>query len=181
VERTDAELVAGARAGEGAAYDVLMRRYERLVFRLSLSFTAERDDALDLTQTVFLKAYRALAGFRGEASFKTWLLAIAYRELASAGRRSASAPLEEAIDAESPRFATAPVQEAALLAGDRHRALGRAIAALQARYRTAILLRYQHGLTIREIAAVLECSENLTKNILFRGVRRLRSTLASQL
>lgn len=179
-EPTDEELAAAVVAGDLAAFDALMRRYERLVFHLVAAAGGSRrgrEDALDLTQTVFLKAYRGLSSFRGEASFKTWLLRIAHREGLNASRtldrRGSRQDLDE-LDASEPVLARSPVQETDLVAAERLRTVRRAIGALGGRYRTAIRLRYLHQWPIKEIARVLDTSEGMTKNILFRGVRSLR-------
>ncbi|MCM2270465.1 MAG: RNA polymerase sigma factor [Thermoanaerobaculia bacterium] len=181
MEPSDDELVAAARGGDGEAFDLLMRRYERLVYRVASGFVPGREAALDLTQGAFLKAFRSLDGFRGEASFKTWLLRIAYHEGINESKRTARhAARDGALD----EAAEAPVpaeQEERLLAGERRGALARALGALHHRYRAAVLLRYREGLSIRDIAAALDCSETMTKNLLFRGVRQLRRALVEAL
>jgi RNA polymerase sigma-70 factor (ECF subfamily) len=178
VEPNDEELVERARDGDRDAFETLIRRYDRLVFRVVAGFGGDREDTLDLTQTVFLKAWSALGGFRQDASFKTWLLRIAHHEALNRIRTAGRRPLSTELDPESPAFASAPEQESDLLARERSGCLKRALAALHGRYRTAILLRYRDGLPIREIAGVLEVSETMTKNLLFRGVRQLRRALA---
>jgi len=181
VEPSDEELVAAARAGESEAFDALMRRYERLIHKLAAGFAPDREAALDLTQAVFLRAFRALDGFRGEASFKTWLVRIAYHEGINESKRSARHARTEELDGDATELATAAVQEERLLAGERHGALERALGALHHRYRTAVLLRYREGLPIRDIAAALDCSETMTKNLLFRGVQKLRRAVVQAL
>jgi RNA polymerase sigma-70 factor, ECF subfamily len=173
VTPSDQELVTAARSGDGESFDALMRRYERLVFRVAHGFVCEREAALDLSQAIFLKAFRSLDGFRGEASFKTWLLRIAYHESINETKR-AGRRRSEPLDAESPRFSTPAEQEDGLLAAERRSVLARALASLHHRYRAAVVLRYHEGLPIRDIAAMLDCSEAMTKNLLHRGVRRLR-------
>jgi len=176
-ERSDGELVAAARAGEPAAFDALMRRYERLVYRLAVGFAPAHEDALDLTQEVFLKAFRALDGFRAEASFKTWLLRIAHHEGLNARRTRSRKPPGEELPEGAAEPAQLADQEERMVAADRRGALARALGDLHDRYRTPIVLRYRHGLPIREIAEVLETTEAMTKNLLFRGVRQLRRAL----
>jgi RNA polymerase sigma-70 factor (ECF subfamily) len=178
VEPSDEELVERVRGGDRDAFETLVGRHDRLVFRVVAGFGGSREDALDLTQTVFLKAWSALASFRAEASFKTWLLRIAHHEALNRLRAGGRRPATSELDPEAPALAAPPEQESALLARERAGCLRRAIAALHGRYRTAILLRYRDGLPIREIAGVLEVSETMTKNLLFRGVRQLRRALA---
>lgn len=176
-ERTDEKLVEAARAGELEAFDLLMRRYERLVYKVASGFESGREDALDLTQNVFLKAFRALATFRADSSFKTWLLRIAHHEGLNARRTRLRKPTGDALPEGAAELGSPPDQEDRLLEADRRGVLSRALAALHGRYRMAIVLRYQNGLAIREIAAVLETTEPMTKNLLFRGVRQLRRAL----
>lgn len=171
---SDEELAAAAAGGDRGAFDALVRRHERLVFRLLWGFAGGREEALDLTQVVFLKAWRALGSFRGEASFRSWLLRIAHHEglnrVRAEGRRGTAVPVEE----EGPAFAAPAAQEEALLERERRSRLRRALAGLHERYRQPIELRYFHRLPIREIAGVLGTSEAMTKNLLFRGLRHLR-------
>ena len=153
-----------------------MRRYERLVFTVVFRFCRDGEAALDLTQAVFLKAWRGLEGFRGEASLKTWLVRIATREGLNARRRRSPLDAAEPLEMDAP-VALAPVQEVELLERERSGLLRRALDGIHQRYRQAIELRYEHQLSIREISSVLETSETMTKNLLFRGLRNLRRAL----
>jgi RNA polymerase sigma-70 factor (ECF subfamily) len=181
VEPSDDELVAAARRGENAAFDALMRRHERLVYQVVAGFGRGREDSLDLCQTVFLKAFRSLAAFRGESSFRTWLLRIAHHEGLNRERTHGRRPAGVELDEAEPALSAPAEQETTLLARERTGRLAHALAGLKGRYRTAIVLRYRDGLAIREIAEVLAVSENLTKNILFRGVRQLRRAVVEGL
>ena len=185
MEPSDDELVGRTKGGDRAAFEALVARYDRLVYRVVAGTGAGREDALDLTQTVFLKAWRALPGFRAESTFKTWLLRIAHHEALNRARSRSRNPEPRSLSAmdDDPErlersLATPPEQESALLARERSGRLARALQALHGRYRTAIVLRYRDGLPIREIADVLDVSETMTKNLLFRGVRQLRRAVA---
>ena len=178
MEPTDEQLVAATLAGDLTAFDALMERYERLVFSLVVSFATDSDEALDLTQEIFLKAYRRLATFDGRGSFKGWLARIAIHEginsAKSAGRRRARHEAWHVVR-EAPRPAA---QDDRLLARERERQVAAALRALAPRHRLAIELRYLKEMSIREVASVLECSEGVARNILFRGLRKLRRQLA---
>jgi RNA polymerase sigma-70 factor (ECF subfamily) len=174
MDPTDEELVAAVLSGDLGAFDRLMSRYERLVYRVVQRAGQGREDALDATQTVFLKAYRSLRSFRREASFKTWLLRIAHREGLNLARGRRRIPEREAIDEAAPELARPAAQETELVAAERAGLLRRALATLQGRPRTAIQLHYLDHWSIRDVAHVLEASEGTTKSILFRGVRSLR-------
>lgn len=178
MDQTDEVLVRETLEGQLDSFERLMSRYERLVFKIAFSFGSSRENALDITQTVFLKAFDHLRSFRTESSFKTWLLRIAYNE----GINWARSPrnrrdLHDDLDAASNTPSLQPGQEAGLLESERRRKVRVGLASINERYRTALLLRYVHGLPIRDIAGILQCSEVMTKNILFRGIRNLRKTL----
>ena len=177
--RSDLELVEAVRGGDLEAFDELMRRYERLVYKVAVSFVATPENSFDVTQTVFLKAFRGLSGFRNEAHLKTWLLRITHNESVNWLRGgSVKEESHERIDAVADFLPGRDSQEADLLARERREHLERAMATLNDRYRLAVVLRYFQGLDIAEISAVLGCSEGVTKNILFRSVRTLRESLA---
>ena len=174
VTETDLELIRDVLGGDHDAFESLMKRYEHLVFKVAYSFARDREEALDLTQTVFLKAFRGLESFRTEADFKTWLLRITYNEGVNWVRKAGREGTREDFEIASTRLAHAPLQEERLVEKEEAGRLRRGLDSLNERYRTAIILRYHHGMPIREIAGVLQCSETMTKNILFRGVRNLR-------
>jgi len=178
--RSDTELVDAIRGGDLEAFDELMRRYERLVYRVAVSFVSTPENAFDVTQTVFLKAYRGLAGFRSEANLKTWLLRITHNESVNWLRSSSSREAgHENIEAFADVLPGRESQESDLLARERRAELEKAMEKLNDRYRLAVVLRYFQGLDIAEISAVLGCSEGVTKNILFRSVKSLRESLAA--
>ncbi len=175
-EATDAELIQAVLAGREDAFDLLMKRYQRFVYKLAFGFARSHEHALDLTQTVFLKVYTKISSFRGQSSFKTWLAKVTYNEGITwqrANRRHSEGHEELA---ELPT--TAPSQDDQLLRKERLELVLAGLERLNRRYRTAIELRYFHGMPPREIAGVLGCSEGVAKNALFRGVRHLRSHLA---
>lgn len=176
MEIADEVLIQNTLGGAIDSFDELMRRYERLVFKIAYSFGGSRENALDITQTVFLKAYNNLRAFRTDSSFKTWLLRITYNEGIS-WKRSPRNRADIYKDVEDEVLPFQANQESDLLEREQHQMIRSGLNSLNSRYRTAILLRYVHDMPIREIAGVLQCSESMTKNILFRSVRSLRRTL----
>ena len=179
MERSDGILIQETLDGFLSAFDELMVRYQQLVFKVAYSFGGNRENALDITQTVFFKAWDKLDTFRSESSFKAWLLRIAYNE----GINWTQSPrnrrdLHESLDESADYHASEAAQETKLLHMEQRRILDRGLSSLNNRYRTAILLRYGHEMSIREIAGVLQCSETMTKNILFRSIRNLKKALA---
>lgn len=173
---TDRALVDEALGGSEMAFVVLMRRHERLVYRVCFSYTHDRDDAMDVTQNVFLKAYRGLAGIRSHGVFRSWLVRIAQRESLNWLRAQRRRPdCEELTPANMP--ALGGNQERDVIAREARDQLRRGMDALNPKQRLAIGLRYFEQSTTREIAAALDCSEGVARNILFRGLGKLRGRL----
>lgn len=196
---SDDVLIEEARRGSPAAFDLLMRRHERLVYRVAWGYTRERESALDVTQEVFFKAYRKLAAYRGEGVFRAWLIRIACREGLNwvRGHRRAAARITAAeafpragggrqADLISPADMIASARppapagwepEASLVRAEDIRELHDGIGRLPARQRLAVILRYFEGLPVRETAAALGCTEGTAKSILFRSLQSLRGHL----
>jgi RNA polymerase sigma-70 factor (ECF subfamily) len=174
LEPTDRELLAEIEAGSDLAFDRLMRRYRRLVYRVAYGFTGDQESALDVVQETFLKVHTRLSSFRGEGQLKNWIVRIAANE-AMNWKRSSS------------RLATSELDESAYSRPDMRderdrralteRALARTLACLGPRHRLAIVLRYFGERSTREIAAALECSEGTARNVLFRGLEKLRTMM----
>ena len=178
MDRTDHDLVTATLSGDLAAFDLLMQRYERLVYALVVGFATNSEEALDLTQEIFLKAYRKLAAFDGRGTVKAWLARIAINEginsAKSASRRQARHEAWHIV-----REGHQPAaQDREVLTAERKQQVARALHELAPRHRLAIELRYLQEMSIREVAAVLECSEGVARNILFRGLRKLRQQVA---
>jgi RNA polymerase sigma-70 factor (ECF subfamily) len=178
----DAALVSRAQAGDGDAFEELVRRHaDRLyaiVRRLGLSRTA----AEDVTQEVFLRAWRGIAGFKGDARFSTWLYAIGVNEAKrwlwrervrpSFGSLDEDDLARESLDQrEEPRVAQAELREA----------LERAVRALPLKYRAPLILRDIEGLSTGEAAAILGVAEAAFKSRLHRARLAVRARLADEM
>jgi RNA polymerase sigma-70 factor (ECF subfamily) len=177
VEPSDAALIAASAGGQLDAFDRLMTRYERLVFRIAMTCTRNREAALDVSQDTFLKAYQRLGSLRNGDTFKGWIARIAYRESVNwlrAHRRDAGM-----LDVDQAAVVpdAAPSPEAAALAGEHGARIAEHLQALNPRHRLALTLRYFEGLSGAEIGAALGCSEAVVKSMLFRSLRRLREEL----
>ncbi|HEY9282385.1 MAG TPA: sigma-70 family RNA polymerase sigma factor [Pyrinomonadaceae bacterium] len=185
LQRSEDELVARARGGDAAAFCALAARYERRVYSLALHFCRDRADAEDLSQEVWLRAFRALRQFRGESSFYTWLRRIAANAFlnsrASAQRRHDLRPAPATDERRAATAGAAAAGDAAaalddkLLTGEVWRALGE----LPRQQRLVFLLKHQEGMTYEEIARALDCSPGTAKKAVFRAVTRLRSRLCA--
>ena len=175
---SDQELVEKTLSGDLEAFDELMKRYERLVYKVAYGFVGDSESAFDVSQTVFLKAYKALSGFRKEANVKTWLMRITYNESINWMRRpSERSGIHQSIDDASSELTADASQEIHLERKESRRKIAKAMEKLNERYRLAVVLRYFQGLGIAEISEVLGCSEGVTKNILFRSVKAMREAM----
>jgi RNA polymerase sigma-70 factor (ECF subfamily) len=172
-EASDEDLVRRARDGDEAALGALVRRHSEAVYRVALSIAGDPDLAQDVSQDAFLKAFRALRGFRGEAAFRTWLLTIAANTARGALRRQGRRR-ETDIDSAPPVASQekAP-DENAELSSESVRAR-RALARLPEKQRLSIQLRVDEGLSFREIGELIGSTEGAARVNYFHGIRKLR-------
>lgn len=173
----DAEraAVAACRRGEREAFDVLVARYQRPIYRLCYRYVNNHEDANDLAQDAFLKAWRAISGFRGESAFSTWLYRIAVN--ACLNHRSLKRPLTQELPEVlvDPR----PGAEAEAERGDDARRIRAAVSRLPDRQRATLILKIYHDLTHEEVAAILGSSVGTVKANLFHALANLRRQLGA--
>lgn len=176
IEVDEAALLARARAGESEAMDTLVRLHIDDVFAVALRVLGQRDLAQDAAQDAMVSALRSLDRFRGESSFRTWLLRIAVNAARTVGRRR-TRRREVSIEAASdyPSDSMDPATRAAVhdLAGRASAMLGK----LPEKQRMAVSLRVQQGLSYHEIANVLDCSPGAARVNYHLGVKRLRELM----
>lgn len=175
-EIPDAELVARARSGDEAALDLLVRRFHAGAYRLALSYLQEPHAAEDVVQDAFIKVFRGLDGFRGDASFRTWLFRITANEARSALRRTGRRredPIEDAWVVRSPGD---DPSEAAMTTTEAERARAM-LALLPEKQRLSVALRIEDDLSFREIGEVTGSSEGAARVNYFHGIRRLRELM----
>lgn len=169
----DRVLVEAARRGDSAAYDRLVTRHHEVAFRLALGVVDDEDAAADVVQDAFVKAYRGLEGFRGDARFRTWLLSIVVNEarglLRSRGRRR-----ETALDAVGPQADPAEAVDERVALRDEAARARRLVAGLPEKQRLAVTLRIDEGLSFREIGELIGSSEGAARVNYHHGIRRLR-------
>jgi len=175
----DSALVEWAQAGNAPAFEELVRRYRNEVFALSYHFVRQRDTAWDLSQEVFIKAYRSLRWFRGDAGFKTWLMRIAANQCKDhlKKRRLKTASLDERLRTEAPSSIERP--DAALEARELGEAIERAVAALLPKHQVAFVLREYEGLSYDEMARVMQCSPGTVMSRLHHARKKLQHALVS--
>jgi RNA polymerase sigma-70 factor (ECF subfamily) len=173
-------LVAAARGGDRGAFDELVRRTHRDTLRLALRLTADPEDARDVVQDAYLRAYRGLRRFRGDAQFTTWLYRITANCASTHAARRARHRHDELDDSEllvDERPESDPVASAEM--GVLRRDLDAAIAELPPRLRAVVVLRDVYDLPHEAIAAELGISETAAKVRLHRARLRLRERLFS--
>ena len=174
----DRRLVELCLGGRVDAFDVIVGRHQRAVYQLCFRFVRRHEDAADLTQEVFLRAYRGLRRFRGDATLTTWLYRIGVN--ACLNHVSARRPPETALD-DAPQIASPGEDPASSLAraeqGARVRA---AVARLPPKQRAALILRVYQDLSHREIASALDTTEGAVKANFFHALGNLKRMLAGE-
>ncbi len=180
---TDEDLVARSIGGDVDSFNELIQRWERPIYALAYRQLGREEDARDVCQETFLRAYRGLGGFRGQSKFSSWLYRIALnlcRDWVRRERRTPTMQPPEDVDVRELARAHEPSEsiEDLVLRNDLSRAVERAMACLPPEQRTAIVLKEYHGLTFQEIADVLGCPLSTVKTRLYQGLTVLRRELA---
>jgi len=172
----DAELVAQAREGDRQAVEALVDRHHGVVYRFLLGFLKDEDRAADAAQDTFVKALGRLEGFRGDSSFRTWLLAIARNEALGAIRSLSRRREETLTDAEHILDDELAPDQRAIRAEDLRRIRG-ALGRLPEKQRLSVTLRLFDGLSFREVAEVIESTAGAARVNYHYGIGRLREWL----
>lgn len=175
-ESTDTKLVKRVQKGDKGAFDVLVLKYQQKIVNLVMRYVRDPEQAMDITQEAFIKAYRALPRFRGDSAFYTWLYRIAVNTaknyLAAQRRR----PMDIELDLQDPeqydlhaRLKETDTPEGVTMGQELRAAVERAIAALPEDLRTAIILRELDGMSYEEIAQTMECPVGTVRSRIFRA------------
>lgn len=181
----DQELVLRAQRGDKRAFGLLVDKYQRKLARLVSRMVRDQSEIEDVVQEAFIKAYRALPGFRGDSAFYTWLYRIgvntAKNHLVSLGRRptvSTDIEIEDAENFESgDELRTTETPESAIMTKQIAQTVNDAVEALPDDLRTAITLREIEGLSYEEIATIMNCPIGTVRSRIFRA----RETISSKL
>ncbi len=175
---SDEMLIKEAQTGSRIAFERLMKRYERLVYKIAWSYTRQHDSALDVSQEIFIKVYRKLDTYRGTGAWLGWLQRVAHREGLTWIRRNRKYQGHTEMTQSNHPIQASGLEKSRVDNEDRHDLLEQ-LTKLNTRQQTAVSLRYFERRSIREIASVLECSESVAKNSLFRGLQKLRSHMSA--
>ena len=179
---SDEELVALSQGGDLDSFNQLVVRWERPIYALAYRVIGREEDARDVAQETFLRAFRALKGFKGQAKFSSWLYRITLNLCRDWIRREKRTPLAQTpegidlVELAGEETVSETIEE---LVGRRElgRAVSKALATLPEEQRTAIILKEYHGLTFQEIAELLDCPLSTVKTRLYQGLTVVRRQL----
>ena len=180
---TDEELVAQSIRGDAESFNQLILRWERPIYALAYRTIGREEDARDVCQETFLRAFRALPAFRGQAKFSSWLYRIALNLCRDWMRRERRAPMVQApegvdlMDLAAAAEPSEPIEDL-VARKDLAKLVERAMARLPEEQRTAIVLKEYHGLTFQEIADLVGCPLSTVKTRVYQGLTVLRRELA---
>jgi RNA polymerase sigma-70 factor (ECF subfamily) len=179
---TDDELVARSMGGDAESFNELVLRWERPIYALAYRVIGREEEARDVCQETFLRAFRALPGFKGQAKFSSWLYRIALNLCRDWIRRQRRAPVLQMPEGVEPNQLAAergPVESIEDLVGRRQLStvVEEAMALLPEEQRTAIILKEYHGMTFQEIADLQGCPLSTVKTRLYQGLTVLRRHL----
>ena len=167
------QAIEACQRGEREVFDRLVERYQRDIYRLCYRYVNNHEDANDMAQEVFLKAYKAIGRFRGDSSFSTWLYRIAVNTCLNfrAARKPEAEELPEALP--DGRVGAA----AALESEERAREIRNAVSRLPEKQRATLILKIFHDLTHEEVASVLGSTVGTVKANLFHALGNLRKLM----
>jgi RNA polymerase sigma-70 factor (ECF subfamily) len=173
---SDQAFVDRAKRGDRRAFDALVLKYQQKIVKLAMRYVRDPSEALDVAQEAFIKAYRALPGFRGESAFYTWLYRIAINVaknyVVSAQRQPLQWPTEGPDDEPrepGPELRDDETPEGLAMQAQLQETVERAISALPEELRTAIVLRELEGLSYEEIAVAMDCPVGTVRSRIFRA------------
>lgn len=183
--RTDEELVALSMGGDVESFNQLVLRWERPIYALAYRVIGREEEARDVVQETFLRAFRSIGSFRGQAKFSSWVYRIALnlcRDWMRRERRAPLLPTPEGVDVIELAAEQGPVEslEDLVARRDLSRLVADAMTKLPEEQRTAIILKEYHGMTFQEIADLQGVPLSTVKTRLYQGLNVLRRHLAAQ-
>ena len=173
----DAELVRLAQAGERDAFDAIVQRHQRRIYQLCYGFVGNHEDASDLAQDVFVRAFRALPKFKGDSALATWLHRIAVNVCLN--RKAVKVPRFAPIEQVEPVDVRTERADAAVLRNERAIQVREAVARLPPKQRATLILRAYHELPHEEIAKILGSSVGAVKANFCHALANLKRLMES--
>lgn len=179
---SDKEIVKKVLAGEKQLYEVLVERYQRPIYNLMFRYAHNNDEAADLSQDVFVRAFDKLHLFRTDMAFFSWLYRLAVNLAGDWTRKNSRQHAKmhilqhEALDAQTEEDACTRMENK-----EEHRQVEDALQGLSENTRETLILRYRHGCSVRDVADALDLSESAVKMRIKRGLAQLRAILSTNL
>lgn len=187
-DHSDQAVIERVRGGDPEAFGTLVRRYQDRLYSVILSYVRSPEDAVDIAQDVFVKAYTNLHSYHGGAAFYTWLYRIACNSAIDFLRRRPGHKLDSLDDTKYTEIGFEPattdagaIPDKVLARGETRRMLQSAVDSLSEKLRTAIILHDVEGLSQEEVAEILQCPVGTVKSRVSRGRQELREALAPYL
>jgi RNA polymerase sigma-70 factor (ECF subfamily) len=175
----DAAAVAKAKGGDEEAFRVLVERHSRSIYRLAYRMTGRPEDAEDVVQETFVRAYKQLGRFEARSNFGTWLYRVGFNcaiDYMRARPHRESTESQETLERMSPG-SSAPSMDDLVFAGQINERVQHALNELSPQERAAFLMRHYHGCSIEEICEALDLKSNAAKHSIFRAVKKMRVAL----
>jgi RNA polymerase sigma-70 factor (ECF subfamily) len=183
---TDAQLVRRVQKGDKGAFDLLVLKYQYKITKLITRYIRDPDQALDITQETFLKAYRAQPRFRGYSSFYTWLYRIAVNTAKNYLTATKRRPLDLELNLQEPeqydlhaKLKETDTPEGLTLSKELHATLKEAIEALPEALRKALLLRELDGMSYEEIMQTMNCPAGTVRSRIYRARNAIDKKIGS--
>lgn len=185
---TDQQLVARVQKGDSRAFDLLVLKYQHRIFGLISRYVRDVDEVQDVAQEAFIKAYRALPGFRGDSAFYTWLYRIAINTAKNYLVARSRRPPGSDVDIEDAEYYEEgallheiETPENALFGAELKAVVERAISQLPEDLRTAVTLREFDGLSYEDIAEIMDCPVGTVRSRIFRAREAIDSKVKEQM
>jgi RNA polymerase sigma-70 factor (ECF subfamily) len=178
IELNESELVAACLSGQTGAFDLIVQRHRRAVYNLCYRFVGNHEDASDLSQDVFLRAYKGLKRFRGQSTLATWLHRIAVNVCLN--RLNLKTPVNEPLEARHHVDTSGESPSERVLRDERSAHVRAAIARLPRKQRAALILRIYQEMSYQEIAGTLGSSVGAVKANVFHALQHLKRTLREE-
>lgn len=177
MDKSDKDLINEIVSGNLNSYNNLMARYQEYVYTIAYNFGKTKENALDISQDIFLKVYSKLNTFKEKSTFKTWIGKVAYNESVNWAKKNKKYLHMDDTDDKNNEIPEFNNPENQMLVSENKSLLLRCLFELNTKYRFTVVLRYFENMSLKEIATSMNCSEGVVKNMLFRSIQKLKASL----